>query len=257
MTPVLVDRDGPVAIVTLNRPDRMNAINTPLREAFIDALTSANSDPEIKAIIITGAGERAFSAGIDLDESSRTPPDKIGDLLAHQQAAYQAVRDLDKGCVAAYNGVAAGAGFQIGLCCDFQVAFPEVRIGQPEVKVGFASIVGSALMAPHCTIGVNKTLSLLGDLVDGRRAFEVGLVTHLVEKDAVRTTALDLAHQLAETAPTAMRLTKQRFREVTQAAFEEACIEGQRAQVACFESGEPQALQAAFLAKREAAKSEN
>lgn len=255
MTPVLVDRDGAVTVITLNRPDRMNAINTPLREAFIEALAAANADEDTRAVVITGAGDRAFSAGLDLEESSRADQDEVGALLAHQKAVYQAVRDLDKGCVAAYNGVAAGAGFQIGLCADFQVGFPELRIGQPEVKVGFASIVGSALMARHCTIGVNKTLSLLGDLIDGSRAYDVGLLTHLVEKEQVRETAMDLARRLAEIAPTAMRLTKQQFREVTQREFEEACLAGKQAQIECYASGEPQALQAAFLAEREARKS--
>lgn len=256
MSPVLIDRDGPVTIVTLNRPDRMNAINTSLRTAFIDALNAANADPQTRAIVITGAGDRAFSAGLDLEESSQTPQDKVGALLTHQQAVYQAVRDLDKGCVVAYNGVAAGGGFQIGLCADFQVGFPDLRIGQPEVKVGFASIIGSALMAQHCNIGINKTLSLLGDLIDGTQALKAGLITHLVEKDQVRETALDLARRLAGIAPTAMRLTKKQFRDVSQQEFEEACAIGQRAQAECYASGEPQALQAAFIAKREARKSD-
>lgn len=255
MNPVLVDSDGTLRVITLNRPDKMNAINTAVRSALIEALQAANADDSVRAVMITGAGERAFCAGVDLEEASGAEPERVGELLAHQKAVYQGVRDLDKGCVVAFNGVAVGGGFQIGLCADLRVGYREMRIGQPEVKVGFASIVGSALMAQHCNIGVNKTLSLLGELIDGTRAYEVGLLTHLVPQHDVRETAMDLAWRLADIAPTAMRLTKVRFREVTQQDFDDACAAGLRAQKECFESGEPQALQAAFLAKRQSQKS--
>lgn len=251
MNPVLVDSDGAVRVITLNRPDKMNAINTAMRSALIGVLQAANADDSARAVVIVGAGERAFCAGVDLEEASGADPERVGELLAHQKDVYQAVRELNKGCVVAFNGVGVGGGFQIGLCADFRVGYPDIRIGQPEVKVGFASIVGSALMAQHCTIGVNKTLSLLGELIDGTRAYETGLLTHLVPRDNVRATAMDLARRLAGIAPTAMRLTKERFREVSQHDFDDACAAGLRAQKECFESGEPQALQAAFLAKRQ------
>ena len=211
MNPVLVDSDGAVRVITLNRPDKMNAINTAMRSALIEALQAANADDSVRAVVIVGAGERAFCAGVDLEEASNTEPERVGELLTHQNAVYQAVRDLDKGCVVAFNGAGVGGGFQIGLCADFRVGYPEMKIGQPEVKVGFASIVGSSLMAQHCTIGVNKILSLLGELIDGTRAYESGLLTHLVARESVRATAMDLARRLADIAPTAMRLTKERF----------------------------------------------
>jgi len=165
---------------------------------------------------------------------------------------YQALRDLDKGCVVACNGVAVGAGFQIGLCADMRVGFPEMKIGQSEVKAGLASVFGSYLMTHHCGIGANKTLSLLGELIDGTRAYEIGLLTHLVPKETVLSTAMDLARRLAAIAPTAMRTTKRRFRDATQREFEEACAEGVGAQTECYESGEPQAIQRAFLERRAA-----
>ena len=120
MNPVRVEQDGPVAVITLNRPDALNALNSALRQAFARALDAANTDPDVRAVVITGAGDRAFSAGIDLKETSQADKSNVGDVLSEQRAVYQAVRDLYKGCVVAFNGVAAGAGFQIGLCADMR-----------------------------------------------------------------------------------------------------------------------------------------
>jgi enoyl-CoA hydratase/carnithine racemase len=169
-TTVLITRKEDVALVTLNRPESLNAVNYELRATLIKRLRELNSDTGVRAIVLTGAGERAFCAGQDLREASEVEPAGIADWLNAQRAMYQAVRDLDKPCVVALNGVAAGAGFQIALCADWRVALPAVRIGQPEVKAGLASIVGSWLMTLHVGITHNLQLSLSGDLIDAKRA---------------------------------------------------------------------------------------
>ena len=243
-------RDGEIAVVALDRPERMNAVNTELRAALIGALGELDRDVGIRAIVLTGAGERAFSAGQDLAEASAMEPLRIAAWLGQQRAMYQAVRDLGKGCVAALNGVAAGAGFQLALCADLRVAYPECRLGQPEVKAGLASIVGSYLMTLHVGEGVNRQLSLTGELIDGKRAYDLGLVQALVPKEEVRARALEEARRLARVPPTAMRLSKERFRLATQPGFDEACIQGIRYQLECYASGEPQAAQKAFLEGR-------
>ena len=250
MPVVLVEKKKDVCIITLNRPERMNSVDAELREALIAALAEANEDASVRAVVITGAGDQAFSAGQDLKETSGMRQADLPTWMGHLQAMYQAVRSLDKGCVVACNGVAVGAGLQIGLCADLRVGFPEMKIGQPEVKAGLASVLGSYFMTHHCGIGANKTLSLLGELIDGTRAYEIGLLTHLVPKETVMSTAMDLATRLAAIAPTAMRTTKRRFRAATQREFDEACAEGVRAQTECYDSGEPQAIQRTFLEKR-------
>ncbi|MFM0704405.1 enoyl-CoA hydratase/isomerase family protein [Paraburkholderia sediminicola] len=246
---VLIERKENLAVVTLNRPASLNAVNQELRASLINGLQELNSDSRIRAIVLTGAGERAFCAGQDLREAAAVEPADIGDWLNAQRDMYQAVRDLDKPCLAAINGVAAGAGFQIALCADWRIALPAVRIGQPEVKAGLASIVGSWLMTLHIGMTHNVQFSLSGDLIDARRAYEIGLVTELTEADVV-TAALHRAAELAKRPSNAVRLSKRRFRELTQPGFDAACAAGIEAQTTCYANGEPQAAMQAFLNAR-------
>ena len=245
--PVLTTITDGIAVVTLNRPERMNAIDGAMREALIETLVELDPDPSVAAIVITGVGERAFSAGQDLSEASSYGPADLPRWWRRQKATYQAVRDLTKGCVAAFNGVAAGAGFQIGLCADLRIGHPGIRVGQPEVKAGLASVVGSYLMSLHVGLGINRRLSLTGELIDGARAYEVGLLDHLVAREDVLPRAMEEARRLAAIPPTALRLTKERFRQQTQAGFDEACNAVIRFHVENYASGEPQAVQRALL----------
>jgi enoyl-CoA hydratase len=246
---VLVKMDGDVALVTLNRPESMNAVNHGLRQALIEVLGRLNVDPTVRAVVLSGAGDRAFCAGQDLAEAAGVTPEGITPWLNDQAAMYQAVRNLDKPCVAALRGVAAGAGFQIALCADWRIANPDTRIGQPEVKAGLASIVGSWLMTLHVGMTHNVQLSLSGDLINGRRGYEIGLITELTDGD-VLAAALSRAKELAKRPPNAVRLSKQRFRALTQAGFDEARAAGVQAQMECYANGEPQAAMGAFLTSR-------
>lgn len=252
-TPIRVAMDGAVAVVTLDRPGVLNAVDACLRDALIVALGTLNRDDRVGAVVITGAGERAFSAGQDLAEARRFGSDDLPAWLAHQRAMYQAVRDLDKPAVAAMTGVAAGAGFQIALCADLRVGHAELRIGQPEIRAGLASIVGSYLMTEQIGLGHNRELSLTGSLISGTRAYEIGLLNRLVPREDVLSCAIDLAQDLAAQPRTAMRLTKQQFRRLTQPAFDAACDAALAAQREAYRSGEPQRAMASFLDRKRSA----
>ena len=117
----MVERRDDVALVTLNRPESLNAVNVEMRQALIDTLAQLNGESAVQAVVIKGAGERAFCSGQDLNETARYTLDHVDEWLTRQHAMYQSVRDLDKPCVAAWNGVATGAGYQIGLCSDLRV----------------------------------------------------------------------------------------------------------------------------------------
>jgi enoyl-CoA hydratase/carnithine racemase len=245
-----VERRDDVAVVTLNRPASLNAINRELRAELIAALQTVDSDAAVRAVVITGAGNRAFCSGQDLAETARYGPEDVEAWLAGNHALYRAVRGLDKAAVAAFNGVAAGAGFQIGLCCDLRVGYPEMRIGQPEIRAGLASIVGSQLMTAYLGIGHNVELSLTGELISGSRAYELGLLNRLVAQDQVLPTAIALSRDLAALPAAAMRLTKQRFRALTAPGFEASLEAAIAAQKAAYASGEPQEAMRRFLEKR-------
>lgn len=256
MEAIRIEQDRDISIVTLDRPARMNAVNDVLRGQLIDALSRLNADPAVRAIVLNGAGERAFCAGQDLEEAAGVTWQQIVPWLNRQRAMYQAVRDLDKPCVAAVRGVAAGAGFQLALCADWRLATPDSRWGQPEVKAGLASIVGSYLMTLHVGHTHNVQMSLSGELISGQRAFDVGLVTGLRSESDLMATAVARARSLGALPPTAMRLSKQRFRAMTQPGFDEACIAGIRAQLECYADGEPQRVMAGFLGKRNSRESQ-
>ena len=247
---IQLERRESVAVVILNRPEVLNAINVEMRETLITLLAELNKDDAVRAIVITGAGERAFCSGQDLDETSKYGVGDVDAWLTRQHAMYAAVRDLGKPCIIAFNGTAAGAGFQIGLCADLRVGYKEMKLGQPEIKAGLASIVGSYLMTMHLGLSKNVELSLTGELISGQTAHEIGILNHLVPKEEVRGKALALAADMAKLAPTAMRLTKQRFRQLTQPGFEAALEEAKIAQKEAYASGEPQAAMRKFLEAR-------
>ena len=248
--PVLIDRLDDIAVVRLARPAAMNAVNAALRAALTAQLGALDADPAVHAIVLTGSGERAFCGGQDLDESATIDTGTLAGWLNRQHAMYQAVRDVTKPIVAALNGTAVGAGFQMALMCDLRVAHSTLRMGQPEVKAGLASIVGSYLMSLQIGHSLNQQLSLTGELITGERAHALGLVNDLVAADQVLPRALERARALAALPGAALRTTKQRFRERTQAGFEEACSAGIRYQLECYATGEPQRAMREFLARR-------
>jgi enoyl-CoA hydratase/carnithine racemase len=252
VTVAITDR---IAVVRLHRPAMMNAVNDALRRELVAALRDLDAGDTADAIVLTGSGERAFCAGQDLEESAAVDTTTLAGWLNRQHAMYQALRDVDKPLVAAINGTAVGAGFQMALLCDLRVAHADVRMGQPEVKAGLASIVGSYLMSLQIGHSLNQQLSLTGELVSGERAHALGLVNDLVTPQQVLARAIERARALADLPGAALRMTKQRFRERTQAGFEEACNAGIRYQLECYATGEPTRVMQAFLARRNAAHS--
>lgn len=244
----IIDR---IAVVRLNRSAAMNAVNDSIRTGLTRILKQLNSGEEADAIVLTGNGESAFCAGQDLEEAATIETGNLARWLNRQHAMYQAVRDVTCPIVAALNGTSVGAGFQIALMCDLRVAHAGIRMGQPEVRAGLASIVGSYLMSMQIGHSLNQQLSLTGELISGERAHEIGLVNDLVPQEKVLERALQRARELAALPHTAFRLTKQRFRERTQAGFEEACTAGIRYQLECYASGEPARVMEKFLAQRQ------
>ena len=236
-------------LLTLNRPKSLNAVSAELRRALTARMAAAEADEAVKAVVLTGAG-RAFCAGQDLGEAASY---EMGDIRAwgdEMRAMYQSIRALSKPCVAAFNGIAAGAGMQVGLCADLRITHEDARIGQPEVRAGLGSVVGSYFMSLHVGHGANRELSLTGALVDGRRAYEIGLVNRVVPEAEVLTAAFAAADELRQVPGQAFRLTKQRFCAVTQAGFDDATAAGVRASLEAYASGEPQRIMRAFIAAR-------
>jgi enoyl-CoA hydratase/carnithine racemase len=247
-----MDREGPVAVITLNRPEKLNAWTAGMRERLMELLREAGSDPEVGAVVLTGAG-RAFCAGQDLGETATIDPDDHAASDAWIDGfdrLYRAVLDLDKPTVAAVNGVAAGSGFQFALLADLRIGHAEARMGQPEVLSGIPSITG--IWAMWNVLGRARTteFALTGRLVDGAEAAELGLLTRLVPQDEVLTAAVAQAEELAALPSGAVALTKGRLRELEREALTDAVAAAKKVHAAAYATGEPQREMARFLKER-------
>ena len=248
----IADTDG-VRVVTLNRPEARNAVHAAMRAEIRDALAPVDEDPAIRAAVITGAGGKAFCAGNDLAETRALDAASSAGWVADLRRHHEAIRGLDKPCVAAVNGVAAGAGLQIALLCDLRIAAPGARIGQPEINVGLASVIGVQLMAQAIGHARTQDLALSGRLVEASEAVRLGLFDRIAAAETLLPEALEAARFLADRPPVAFRLSKRRLREMTQAAFDSAFEAAARLQREAYESGEPQAVMARFFARRKPA----
>jgi enoyl-CoA hydratase/carnithine racemase len=249
---ILTATQGAVRVITLNRPEVLNAWNMPMREALVAAFNAAQEAPEIGAIVLTGAGDRAFGAGQDLNETKTFDPDKAEAWMGEWERLYDRIRSLTKPLVVALNGLAAGSAFQVSLLGDLRVAHPGVTMGQPEINSGIASVTGPWIMREMLGIARTIDLTLTGRMMDAAEAHAIGLISRLVKQDQVMPASLALAEELAAKPPVAMRLNKQRFREVTEASFRECIAAGIRNQRAAYATGEPARMMEEFLAVRAA-----
>jgi enoyl-CoA hydratase len=246
---VLTERRGDVAVITLNRPETLNAWHRPMRERLMAALASCESDAVVRALVLTGAGD-AFSAGQDLHETIDFDPDRAAEWIVEWEQLYDLIRGLSKPLIAALNGVAAGSAFQVALLCDFRIGHAGVRMGQPEINSGIASTTGPWIMREMLGIARTIDLTLTGRMMEAEECRAIGLLNRLVARERVLDEALALARELAAKPPVAMRLNKQRFREVTEAAFRDCLEAGMRIQRESFATGEPARMMEEFFAQR-------
>lgn len=245
-----VETSGSSGLITLDRPEVLNAWHSAMRQELIEALKAFDRDEDVRAIILVGAGERAFSAGQDLNESRDFDGSRASEWVDEWRALYGTLRALSTPMIAALNGVAAGSAFQVALLCDIRVGHAGSSMGQPEIDAGIPSTLGPWIMREMLGLSRTIELTLTGRMMGGEEAHELGLIHYLVPRGEVMDKARELASLLADKPPVAMRLDKRRFAQMTEAGFEDALAAGSRHQAEAYESGEPQRMMAAFFAER-------
>ncbi|MBJ22551.1 MAG: enoyl-CoA hydratase [bacterium] len=207
---LLVERDAPIAVVTLNRPDQMNALNAELRIAIGSTFAELEADPEIRAIVLTGAG-RAFCAGMDLKEIGGGSDGQTGyDLsVAGQDEMREHIANFSGPVIAAVNGAAATAGFEIALACDMIFAARGAKFLDTHARVGIVPGWGLSQRLPRL-IGINraKEISLSGNALSAERACEWGLANRVCEPDALLEEARALALDICGCVPSIMEQVK-------------------------------------------------
>jgi len=219
---------------------------------LVDRLDQAEADAVVGAIVMTGAGDRAFGAGQDLNETKTFDPDRAEAWMHEWERLYDRLRSLSKPLVMALNGLAAGSAFQVALLGDMRIGHPGVTMGQPEINSGIASVTGPWIMREMLGIARTIDLTLTGRMMEAEECHAIGLLNRMVTADQVMPAAMALAADLASKPPVAMRLNKARFREVTEAGFRECIAAGIRTQREAYGTGEPSRMMEVFLAKRAA-----
>ncbi len=233
----------------MDREPSLNAMTTDLARAIVAALAEADADDRVRGIVLTGAGRRAFCAGVDLGEARGQEPATVEAWFGTICGTYRAILATRKPVVAAVNGVAAGAGFQMALVADMRLAVPHARLGQPEIEAGIPSIMGAHWMGLHLPWSLNQELSYTGRLMHADEAEALRLV-RVVPAEALVDEAAALARSLGAKPAAAWARTKARFRELALRGFDEAFRAAVLGQQEAFAKGEPQAIMNAFLARR-------
>jgi len=252
---VLTEQRGACRVITLNRPEVLNAWHAPMRQALVLALDAAEADEAAGAIILTGAGDRAFGAGQDLNETKTFDPDRAELWIGEWERLYDRIRSLSKPLIMALNGLAAGSAFQVALLGDFRIGHDGVTMGQPEINSGIASTTGPWIMMEMIGLARTTDLTLSGRMMPAAECAAIGLLNRVVPRAEVLAAALALGEDLAAKPRLAMRLNKQRFREVTEARFRDALAAGVRNQRIAYGDGEPNRMMERFLAARSRTKS--
>jgi enoyl-CoA hydratase len=223
LTHLLLDRDAAVATITVNRPDRLNALNAATIDDLRRALLELRHDDGVRAVVITGAGEKAFVAGADIAELSRQKP--LGAKITAQrgQHVFDLVETLGKPVIAAINGFALGGGCELAMACTLRVAADAARFGQPEINLGLIPGYGGTQRLARL-VGRGRALELLlrGHQIDAAEAFRIGLVDRVVPRAGLMPAALALAQELASKAPVASRAILEAVHKGLQMPFAEA-----------------------------------
>lgn len=251
--PILVEVTGAVATVTLNRPDVRNAINREMIDALHDALGRLERDEQVHALVLQGAGGKAFASGADIAElRDRRRADA---MLAINGTLFARLEAFPRPTVAAVTGFALGGGCELALACDFRVAGTSSRFGQPEVTLGIMAAAGGTRRLPALVgLAHARRLLLSGTVVDAAEALRIGLVDVVVPDDAVPAAVAGLLGPILAAAPEAVKQTKKALLLRAHGATDAQLSAFDRdAQAILFEHPDKFARMDAFLAKRRAA----
>lgn len=214
--------DDGVATVTVSRPEKLNALNAATMAELDDAFARCESDAAVRGLILTGAGEKAFVAGADINELAVLDPVQSIATAQRGQRTLRRLELMPKPSIAAVNGFALGGGLELAMACTMRVASPNARLGQPEVKLGLIAGFAATQRLPRL-VGRGKAMEILltGDPVDAAEAHRIGLVNHVVPQDQLLAFARDLLKKILANAPVAVGLTMQAIDVGLNSGFEE------------------------------------
>jgi enoyl-CoA hydratase len=249
---ILVEREGRVAILTVNRPDKLNALNDQVRIDLLAALEAIEHDAGIGVVVITGSGEKSFIAGADISEfAGRSPFDQREAMRSPR--IFDVMAGFPKPVIAMINGFCLGGGCELASSCDLRIASEKARFGQPEINLGLIPGGGGTQRLPRL-IGLGNTMRLVltGDMINAAEAKDIGLVEMVVPHEELRAKTLELAGKMASKSPLTLKVAKEAVRASQKLAIEDGIAYERDLFCLCFSSEDKAEGVKAFLEKRPA-----
>ncbi len=251
MTPVVrVERDGAVAILTVDRPEKRNALNAAVRAELIAALDELRGDAEVRVLVVTGAGEKAFVAGADIGEfAERTPLEQRAVMTGRR--VFDEIAAYPKPVIAMINGFALGGGCELALACDLRIAADTAKLGQPEINLGIIPGGGGTQRLPR-VVGTGQAMRLVlsGEIVGAAEALRIGLVDVVHPAAELRERTLEVARGMAAKSPVALQMAKSAIRAAAEMPMAAGLAYETELFATCFASDDKREGVAAFLEKR-------
>ena len=249
---LIEDRDG-IRLITLNRPDKLNALNRDTIGELHSAFDEAAASDAVRVVILTGAGPKAFVAGADISEMSGLSPVQARDFSRHGQKLMVKIEQLGKPVIAMVNGFALGGGMELAMACHLRIASDSARFGQPEVNLGLVpGFGGTQRLLRLCGRGPALELCLLGEPINAARALALNLVTRVVAGDQLEAETMKIAAQLAASAPQALRGVLDAIVVAGEAGLEAGLEYETQAFAVAFSTEDMKEGTGAFLARRKA-----
>jgi len=247
---ITVEKRGGVAVLTINRPDKLNALNKQVHREGVDALDAMRRDEEVRVVVITGAGEKSFIAGADISEFAGQTPVTQRDLF-HERTFFNSIDTFPKPVIAMVNGFCLGGGCELALACDIRVCSENARFSQPEINLGIMPGGGGTQRLTNL-IGEGRAMELIltGDMIDAATAHKFGLVNHVHPAAELEAETMKLAEKIAEKAPIALQLCKEAVKFASRSSLDEGLRREVDLFAICFSTEDKQEGVSAFLEKR-------
>ena len=245
---IKLEKERELSTITLNRPE-LNLLNRGMIREIGKAAEELGRDEDVRVVVITGAGERAFTAGIDVNEMKDLDVSSAKEFIRQLHYTIKSVRDLDKVVIAAINGFCFGGGCELAMACDLRIVSENAQLGLPEIKLGIPSVIEAALMPLLIGMGRAKEMIFLGDPIMADEAERIGLVNKVVPADKLQKAVKDTADKILSYSPTAVKMQKKVLNQWLPSNLDAAIDYSIEAFSQCFATNEPNEAMTAFLSK--------